>query len=635
MATNEVEILIKAVDKASSELKKISGSAGGLEKETKTLGDTWKGMATKIGLAVGVVAAAGAAFKKAMDLGKEGAAALQTAESFELLLKKVGAAPDLLDDLKEASKGTITELDLMSSTAALLAGTQGELATNLANSTPELMKIAKAASKLNPALGDTTHMYESLALGIKRASPMILDNLGLTIKVSEANEAYAKSVGKTVEELTAEELKIALLNEVLRAGDVLVDQVGGSTDSMTDSFERLEVATTELKTAIGEKLAPTMAGIAEEIAGAITYEKDLSKALKDTTGSYEDYVKQLDKYVTSSGYGIQTTAEAQFAQEMLTEEAYEAIQANEDLTSAAEDLRHRGYKPVYDITKILKEETEELTDATEDAKAAEDELREAAERVKNQLSELKEVISGTVTKAYDDFIEKNEDLTKKGEALRAKIEELEGKEYLTDEQAAQLAEARSDYAENQEALEELTKAHEDSSARIIFGYYEQGLARDGLTETELQALTDIGVALGIYDETTAQTMKDVQQSVQNFNESGQMDEIINDAIAIKGAIEDIPTYKESIVKIFHTTYYEEVQSTTYGNKRQHGGPVRAGQEYLVGERGPEMFIPMQSGMIIPNHQVYNTTNINLTGNYAYQSESSILQDARLLEMMYG
>ena len=34
--------------------------------------------------------------------------------------------------------------------------------------------------------------------------------------------------------------------------------------------------------------------------------------------------------------------------------------------------------------------------------------------------------------------------------------------------------------------------------------------------------------------------------------------------------------------------------------RQHGGPVSAGRRFMVGERGPEMFIPSQSGRIEPN-----------------------------------
>lgn len=34
--------------------------------------------------------------------------------------------------------------------------------------------------------------------------------------------------------------------------------------------------------------------------------------------------------------------------------------------------------------------------------------------------------------------------------------------------------------------------------------------------------------------------------------------------------------------------------------KEHGGPVSGGMPYLVGERGPELFVPNQSGQIIPN-----------------------------------
>lgn len=34
-----------------------------------------------------------------------------------------------------------------------------------------------------------------------------------------------------------------------------------------------------------------------------------------------------------------------------------------------------------------------------------------------------------------------------------------------------------------------------------------------------------------------------------------------------------------------------------------GGPVQSGQPYMVGERGPEMFVPNQSGSIVPNNKM--------------------------------
>ena len=43
--------------------------------------------------------------------------------------------------------------------------------------------------------------------------------------------------------------------------------------------------------------------------------------------------------------------------------------------------------------------------------------------------------------------------------------------------------------------------------------------------------------------------------------------------------------------------------------RAAGGPVKGGNSYIVGERGPEMFSPGVSGMITPNHALGGSTNI--------------------------
>ena len=40
-----------------------------------------------------------------------------------------------------------------------------------------------------------------------------------------------------------------------------------------------------------------------------------------------------------------------------------------------------------------------------------------------------------------------------------------------------------------------------------------------------------------------------------------------------------------------------------------GGPVKGGNSYIVGERGPELFSPGVSGMITPNHALGGSTNI--------------------------
>jgi flagellar hook-basal body complex protein FliE len=42
-----------------------------------------------------------------------------------------------------------------------------------------------------------------------------------------------------------------------------------------------------------------------------------------------------------------------------------------------------------------------------------------------------------------------------------------------------------------------------------------------------------------------------------------------------------------------------------------GGPVQSGKPYVVGERGPEMFVPSRSGSIVPNNKMGSGMVVNV------------------------
>jgi len=49
--------------------------------------------------------------------------------------------------------------------------------------------------------------------------------------------------------------------------------------------------------------------------------------------------------------------------------------------------------------------------------------------------------------------------------------------------------------------------------------------------------------------------------------------------------------------------------TRFDFMKADGGPVKGGNSYIVGERGPELFSPGVSGMITPNHALGGSTNV--------------------------
>jgi hypothetical protein len=75
----------------------------------------------------------------------------------------------------------------------------------------------------------------------------------------------------------------------------------------------------------------------------------------------------------------------------------------------------------------------------------------------------------------------------------------------------------------------------------------------------------------------------------------------------------------------------DIIGKVFGGGKAAGGPVSAGTTYLVGERGPELFTPSGSGMIIPNNQLGGGGgSINITVNGALDPESVARQIITIL-----
>lgn len=208
-------------------------------------------------------------FQSLRSAAEEGAQIRQTAVSFRFLSEEVYGASNVLEKMRAASRGTIPDFQLMSSYLTLMAGTTPEFGSALTNAVPQIIEIAKAANVLNPALGDTTFFFESLARGIKRTEYRLIDNLGLNVRVGEANKRYAEQLGKTVTQLTAAERQQAFLNEVLRVGGLLMDQVGGAVDSLVDPYARLTTAIQNAKDSFKSMLAEEMAARMVELSGGV------------------------------------------------------------------------------------------------------------------------------------------------------------------------------------------------------------------------------------------------------------------------------------------------------------------------------------------------------------------------------
>ncbi len=284
--------LATQLDSAKQGLASLTGTTSSTTSALNKFITAAAPVAVAAGAMAGAIYAAGKAFQFLYGQASEGAAIRQTAESFQFVSQSMANMPGLLEQMRAASKGTISDFQLMSSYLTLVAGATPEFTANISAAVPQILEIAKAANVLNPSLGDTTFFFESLARGIKRTEYRLIDNLGLNVRVGEANKKYAAALGKTVMELTAVERQQAFLNEVLRVGGDLIKQVGGDVSALTDPYQQAGAATQNLSNSMKELISLGFEPVAGAVAENLTIFDEFVRNIVD---GYERIKEARDK----------------------------------------------------------------------------------------------------------------------------------------------------------------------------------------------------------------------------------------------------------------------------------------------------------------------------------------------------
>lgn len=592
MADAKLKIVIDAVNNAKSELDGLKKQLEGIEAPTKKASTSLQdvGMALgKVGLMAG---GAYVALKQVYDLGKSGAAIEQTTESFD----RLGIS---IDSLRAASLGTVDDMTLMKATLTLTAGASETLQGKLLQAAPQLMEIAKAANALNPTLGDTAFMYESIATGVKRASPLILDNLGIVVKIEAANQAYAESLGKTVEEMTAEEKQIALLNATLEAGTRLIEQNGGSVESQADAYAKLQAETENAKAQL-KMFADTLTGpVVVALGRGVSATMDAVQKL----GALRVLVPLL-----AGDYGSFMTAllKANDAQE----DATNAARAN-----AAETERLTGLAEAYaEQQRLLATDTLNTAIAGEDSAEAWRQYSAALDMGNASITATLDA-SARAANALDAYkVSQQAASDAAGIAATAFFNAAAGLSEMT---AAAFA---------KQALDDLKIALDDG--RISQEDYatatEAVLTKFGLlTEAEKNAQGDLG--------NIQQAFLDGKVSAQQFADM---------LLAVKSGLDGLQD-KEVNVRVIYTEEHRQMgagagQSSIgnpYDTTTHAAGGMPPGGWSLVGERGPEL-VRLPGGSQVLNHQV--TNNVYNTYNQTVNTRATsgtVRQDFALLRAL--
>lgn len=272
----------KAFDAVSSKLGGFGAKLNDMAQQASGAQSELAGLFAELPAgAAGIAAvAAGAAVAATafVALGARGAGIIGVAQSFDRLAAATGNAPELFRKMQEAAGGAISNVQLLTQANIALAGASAPVAQAFGNALPSLLQVAQLQARATGQ--DVNYLFESLVLGIKRSSPMIIDNTGLTLDLTAANQAYADSIGKSVTALTEEEKQIALINAVTAAGAGLQELYGGIAESNSTKLSRMNAIFTNIVDTLAVGVQPAFglfldvinraAGLVEMLVTAVT-----------------------------------------------------------------------------------------------------------------------------------------------------------------------------------------------------------------------------------------------------------------------------------------------------------------------------------------------------------------------------
>lgn len=214
-------------------------------------------MTKAAGWATSLVSGMGDAIQQGIELAKAG-------EGIRIAFERLNR-PDILDKLREATHGTVTDIELMK---------QAVKFNDFKLSLDEMgTMLAFAQQKAKDTGQSVDYMVDSIVTGIGRKSLMILDNLGLSAAEIKDKMAETGDMTKAV-------------------GEIIREQMGKAGDYIETTADRAARADAEVKNAM-EELGRTFQPLAE--SGAAMFQSLEIGAIRLLTRAIQPLI---DKFTT-------------------------------------------------------------------------------------------------------------------------------------------------------------------------------------------------------------------------------------------------------------------------------------------------------------------------------------------------
>lgn len=570
MAAQVAKIAIFAVDKTKKGFASIGKSLMGLTKSLFSL---------KTAL-VGVAGVAGFGF-----LAKQ---SLNATDQLAKTASKIGTTTDALTKLQYAAGLTGVETTTLNMAMQRFARRTAEAAKGTGEAKGAIRELGLDAGKLVNMPLDERMIELSKAFGNVKGDS---DKLRLAFKLFDSEGAAL------VNTLSAGEDGLrAMFREARTLGAVMSQSAAEGVEKANDALNKLGTLMGGIKNQMFAAMAPAFELLADTLRNKVV------TGIEKTSGSVEQFARTLAVKVLTAIQGAVTGFQSLANGFIMVYNS--ALKMKDGLTRAfTSDAEMNARQLRVEIGK-LEEDMAARADKIAGYSARQKRSSELAQESDRQRLESLQALLIGADEAGDSLTLLNE-LDFAG-GLNAQIDSLKLSLDSIPDAVTKVAPAMI------QTVGDMEKAFDDWSGKLptmednIKSLTAQGL--DGLTDSLTAAVTG---AANFKESMKAMSKSVVDSLIKMLIQKYIVDAAFN---AITGTFSNTTGSTSNSVRGASQAGMYRGGGSSFGH-RAIGGSVQAGQPYMVGERGQEMFVPNQSGAIIPNNKMGGSgVTINQTIN---------------------
>lgn len=622
MADPQAKFVISAEDRATATLKKVSAEFGGLgaaATRAATLLTTFGGA-----LSIGAVAAA---FKSVVDLQDE----------MGKLSQRVGIGVESLNELNYAAKLSDVSTE--------------ELSTGVTRLTSKMAEVAKG-SKEAAAVFDSLGVKVQNSDGSLRSSEEVLKDIaqrfsefsdGAT-KTAYATEIFGRAGAKLIPMLNAGRDGLAEMGDEARALGVVFDEKAAkAAERFNDNLTRLGQAAQGLKIELLQGLVPGLTEITQRFIEA--------------RAAGISFIDSLDIAANIRGFG---TLEEKIADVQRRLEGAKSGQWTGLFSNDVKGLQAELEKLLALRRRVENRETAQFSGSFNGALLA----RGAATGAPPPMLRGPQAAAGAARQSeadkYLDALRKQSDametltayeklmndlqVGRLGKVSEMQLQQLASVAHQIDAQK-ELNDAKAREVDIQKVIsealqrdDERLKSQADHWLDVIDPvrkYVQQleqirTLVREGKLTPQQGIAAEFDVQ-GKIQDTINPVAEQTKKATDAAKELGlTFQSAFEDAIVggkglsgvLQGIAKDVARIwiRESITKPFVSWLSGmNLFGGLFGGARAGGGDVMSSKAYLVGERGPELFVPKSAGTIVPNGK---TGGVTISQSFVFQGNAS-------------